>query len=190
MPTLEAPALPAVPTHSPAVARIVLIGFMGAGKSTVGSLLAESLGWQFVDTDHRVEQKHNTTVAALFAAHGEPTFRQHESLELARALGQQHVVIAVGGGAPEVLTNRLLLEQTPGTAVVFLDAPLPTLFQRCKAQEGASVRPVLQDAVLAEQRFRTRAPLYRRCAHHSITTESLSPAKTAQQIVELLTLQL
>lgn len=164
-------------------ARIVLIGFMGAGKSTVGRLLAMQLGWQFIDTDTCVEERHGCTVAEMFALNGEAAFRQRESAELARALGRQHAVIAVGGGAPEILTNRLLLEQTPGTAVVFLDAPFPVLFDRCVLQEGAAVRPVLMDASAAELRFQARAPFYRRCAQHSILTERHTPGDTAACIL-------
>src|ERR1700716_2717173 len=76
--------------------RLVLTGFMGAGKSTIGRLLASSA--------------------------------------LASALGHNHTVLALGGGTPEELTNRLLLEQTPATFTIFLDAPFPTLFDRCMPQ--------------------------------------------------------
>lgn len=182
---LDAPAPLPVPTTQTLPARIVLIGFMGAGKSTVGHMLAARLGWQFIDTDACVEQRHGCAVADMFAFKGEAAFRQRESAELARALGRQQSVIAIGGGAPEILTNRLLLEQTPGTVVIFLDAPFPVLFDRCVLQEGAAVRPVLLDAVAAQQRFETRAPFYRRCAHHSLQTESLVPEETVTRVLAM-----
>ena len=186
MHTLQAP-LPNAPAATlPATERIVLIGFMGAGKSTVGRLLAAQLGWQFVDTDAVVEQKYQCSIADLFATEGEARFRQRESAALARALGQHQAVIAVGGGAPEILTNRLLLEQTPGTTVVLLEASFPILFDRCVLQEGAATRPVLRDADAAEQRFHTRAPLYRRCAQHQVRTEVLDPAGTAAEVLRVL----
>lgn len=183
MPALEAlrPTVPATPLLTSS--RIVLIGFMGAGKSTVGRLLAARLGWEFVDTDLAVEQKHGCSIAELFAREGEDRFRQRESVQLARALGQHQAVIAVGGGAPESLTNRLLLEQTPSTTVIFLDAPFPVLFDRCVLQEGAATRPVLQDAEAAERRFQARMPLYRRCAQHHIRTEVLDPAATVAEVL-------
>lgn len=166
--------------------RIVLIGFMGAGKTTVGCLLAAELGWEFVDTDHDVETKHGCTVAEMFAIDGEAIFRRRESAALARALGRRRVVIGVGGGAPETLTNRLLLEQTPDTAVVFLDAPFEVLFDRCVLQEGAAVRPVLLDAAAAAERFRQRNPFYRRCAQLHVQTGTLEPQATATRVLEQL----
>lgn len=175
------------PLHT--VSRIVLIGFMGAGKSTIGRMLAERLRWEFLDTDSCVEGRHSCTVAELFASHGEATFRRSESLELARALGKHQVVIAVGGGAPENLTNRLLLEQTPETAVIFLQASFPVLFDRCVLQGGATIRPVLLDAVAAEQRYLARLPLYRRCAQHCLDTADLLPEEAAMRVQEMLASQ-
>lgn len=166
--------------------RIALTGFMGAGKSTVGRLLAEQLGWHFIDVDAEVERTHGCTIAAMFERDGEEAFRRCESAALARALGRSHAIIALGGGAPERITNRLLLEQTPDTAVVFLDAPFSVLFDRCVMQEGAAVRPVLMDAEAAAERFRLRTPLYRRCAQHHLRTEELSPRATADAILHLL----
>ena len=163
--------------------RIVLTGFMGAGKSTVGRLLARDLGWRFIDIDAEVEARHGRTVAAIFAEQGEDVFRRLESAAIARALGQKHAVIALGGGAPEILTNRLLLEQTARTAAVFLDAPFEVLFDRCVLQEGAAVRPVLLDAAAAAARFELRMPFYRRCAQHRIATAHQSPRETAAAIL-------
>src|SRR5487761_2537855 len=95
--------------------RIVLMGFMGAGKTTVGRMLAESLGWEFLDLDAHIEQRTGSTVPELFARDGEPKFRRLESTALTNALSHNNAVLALGGGTPEQLTNRLLLEQTPGT---------------------------------------------------------------------------
>ena len=164
--------------------RIVLTGFMGAGKSTVGRLLAARLDWDFIDTDSSVENTYGMTIAEIFARHGEATFRRRESTALARALGQHNVVIAVGGGAPEVLTNRLLLEQTAHTMVVFLDAPFSVLFDRCVLQEGAMVRPVLLDAAAAEARFSVRMPYYRRCSQHHLATLAMSAEQTVIALLD------
>lgn len=166
--------------------RVVLTGFMGAGKSTAGRLLADLLGWKFIDTDTLVEERFGTTITKMFVAEGEEVFRRRESAALARALGEQHAVIAVGGGAPEILTNRLLLEQTAGTAVVFLEAPFAVLFDRCVLQEGALLRPVLANAEAAEGRFASRLPFYKRCAQFHLATEALDPAQTANAILSKL----
>ena len=164
---------------------IVLTGFMGAGKSTVGRLLAARLGWKFLDLDAHLEARAGLSVPEIFARHGEPHFRKLESGALASALGQSNTVLALGGGTPEILTNRLLLEQTPGTVTVFLDAPFPVLFDRCVLQEIS--RPVLADPTAAQARFLERHPIYRRLAKHIIDTSSIEAAETVDAIVEALT---
>jgi shikimate kinase len=173
------PAL--VPTH---LRRLVLTGFMGAGKSTVGRQLAARLNWSFLDLDAHLESRTNATIPQLFERHGEAHFRRLESAALASALGRDHTVLALGGGTPEELTNRLLLEQTPATFTIFLDAPFPTLFDRCMLQDIA--RPVLEDPAAAQLRFTKRHPLYRRLASLTIDTTDL----TAEQTIDTLLLNL
>jgi len=193
--TETAPPMPP-PAH---LRRLVLTGFMGAGKTTVGCLLAARLGWDFLDLDAYIESRTGLTVPSIFATHGEPRFRQLESQALASALGRSRIVLALGGGAPEVLTNRLLLEQTPGTATIFLDAPFPTLFDRCMMQalnpaSGSAehmlpnalpgqARPLLADPAAAETRFLARQPIYRRLARHTIDTASLTTEETVDALL-------
>ena len=121
----------ALPAH---LRRLVLTGFMGAGKTTIGRLLAARLNWDFLDLDAYIESRAGLSVPSIFSTHGERRFRQLESAALASALGRNRLVLALGGGAPEVLTNRLLLEQTPATSTIFLDAPFSALFDRCMMQ--------------------------------------------------------
>lgn len=169
--------------------RIVLTGFMGAGKSSVGKLLAEQLGWGFLDLDAHLEARTGHTVPQLFALYGEQHFRRLESSALANALRRSHTVIALGGGVPEQTTNRLLLEQTPNTVVVFLDAPFPTLYDRCILQSFAAPdrdRPLLASPGEAEARFNTRLPLYRRLARLTVATGELSASEAAAATVVLL----
>jgi shikimate kinase len=178
MPTNET-----APTLAPAhLRRLVLTGFMGAGKSTVGRLLAARLNWQFLDLDAYLEARTGTTIPQLFAQHGEAHFRRLESTALASALGQNNTVLALGGGTPEELTNRLLLEQTPATFTIFLDAPFPTLFDRCMLQDIA--RPVLADPAAAQLRFQKRHPLYRRLANLTIDTTDQVPEQTVETILK------
>ncbi|MGD0446034.1 MAG: shikimate kinase [Edaphobacter sp.] len=169
------------PTH---LRRLVLTGFMGAGKSTVGRLLADRLNWQFLDLDAHLEARTGATIPQLFERHGEAHFRRLESSALASALGRDRTVLALGGGTPEELTNRLLLEQTPATFTIFLDAPFPTLFDRCMLQDIA--RPVLEDPAAAQLRFQKRHPLYRRLANLTLETAD----QTVNQTVDALFLVL
>ena len=185
-PKIKAATSVTVPTH---VKRIVLTGFMGAGKTSVGRLLAERLGWNFLDLDAHLEARAGATVPELFAQHGEPHFRRLESSALASALAHSSTVLALGGGTPEQFTNRLLLEQTPGTLIIFLDAPFETLFDRCMLQSFASPehsRPLLSSPADAEARFHARIPLYRRLARITLPTTSLTTLQAAESILSLL----
>jgi shikimate kinase len=165
----------------PQLRRIVLTGFMGAGKSTVGRILALRLGWNFLDLDAHLEQRTGVTIPEIFELQGEERFRRLESTALASALGHSNTILALGGGTPEGLTNRLLLEQTPGTFIVFLDAPFPTLFDRCMLQEIA--RPVLADPDAAMLRFNMRHTLYRRLAGLTIDTIAQTPKETVDTLL-------
>ena len=178
MPNNE-PGQTLIPAH---LHRLVLTGFMGAGKSTIGRLLAARLNWTFLDLDAHLEARTGATIPQLFERHGEAHFRRLESTALASALGQNNTVLALGGGTPEELTNRLLLEQTPATFTIFLDAPFPTLFDRCMLQDIA--RPVLADPAAAQLRFQKRHPLYRRLANLTIDTADQSPEKTVEAILK------
>ncbi|WP_263408282.1 shikimate kinase [Terriglobus tenax] len=178
------PATSTPPQIAPSTERVVLTGYMGAGKSTVGRALAAELGWEFVDLDHFLEARHSATIADLFTQHGEPAFRQFETRALAAALGRKNIVLALGGGAIESLANRLLIEQKPNTLTVFLDAPFGVLFDRCVLQPDAAIRPVLKDPNAAEARFKSRHPHYRRAAQLTVDTEPLTPAETVARLIE------
>jgi shikimate kinase len=177
---------PKLPGH---IKRIVLTGFMGAGKTTIGRLLAEQLGWDFLDLDAHLESRTGSTIPSLFSRHGEPHFRRLESSALVSALSRVNTVLALGGGTPEILTNRLLLEQTPGTCTVFLDASFETLFDRCVLQgpgDPVLARPVLADPDEARLRFAQRQPSYRRLARLTLNTEILSAQQSVIQLLQTL----
>lgn len=109
--------------------RLFLIGFMGAGKTSVGKRLAARLGYRFVDLDERIEEAAGLPVRAIFARLGEPGFRRLEGQQLAAVAAADDVVVACGGGTPEAAHNRAIM-QTAGSVTVWLDASFETIVRR------------------------------------------------------------
>lgn len=178
-PSLAEPAA----TVALAFDRLVLTGFMGSGKTTIGGLLARRLGWTFLDLDHEIERRAGQSVPSLFAEFGEAHFRRLEAATLAAVLGRKQVVLALGGGVPEELGNRLLLEQSPRTAVIYLEAPFEELLDRCLQQPNATERPNLADRTLARQRFQRRQRLYERLARFRVPTSGRNANQTLEDVL-------
>lgn len=160
--------------------RIVLTGFMGSGKSTVGPILAARLGWSFLDVDEVIEAEAGATIADLFASHGEPAFRDREHTTIARLAEAEALVLALGGGAIERAETRELLLAAPGTLLVHLEVELATTLARCAGTEG--IRPILADQANLASRYSRRLPLYR-SAHLSIAVDALTPEQVTDAIL-------
>jgi shikimate kinase len=165
---------------SPPVRRIVLTGFMGSGKSTVGPLLAASLGWKFIDADDAIIAETGIPIHEFFSRHGEPAFRQREQEAIARLIAQDSLVLSLGGGAMETAATRDLLLSHPGTLLVHLEAALETSLARCRGTED--IRPVLADTANLRARYEKRLPLYR-LAHRSIAVDALTPEEVVQAVL-------
>jgi shikimate kinase len=151
------------------VRAIVLVGFMAAGKSTVGRALATRLGWRFIDFDEEIERRDGMTVAEIFRARGEGAFRAREA-DLTRELSSyDRVVIAPGGGW---ITRENALAELSGRAwVVWLRIGAEEAVRR--AQASGTVRPLLADGDpldTATRLLAARDPLYRQ-AHAAIDVE-------------------
>lgn len=159
--------------------RVVLLGFMGAGKSTVGPLLAARLGWTFHDADRAIEERAGLSVPDVFRLHGEAAFREMEAETIAGLLELDQSVIALGGGAVEHPSTRSLLSSQAGTCTVFLDAQLETMIDRCNLSTG--VRPLLQNLNALPERYLRRLPLYQQ-ATVTVSTEGLSPDAVADAV--------
>jgi shikimate kinase len=160
--------------------RIVLTGFMGSGKTTVGPMVAARLGWKFVDADDVIEAESGVSIAEIFARDGETAFRDREHATIARLAGTDALVLALGGGAIEREETRDLLLTTPGTLLVHLEVALKTTLARCSGTENT--RPVLADQANLAIRYERRLPLYR-TAHVSIAVDALTPPQVADAIV-------
>lgn len=163
------------------IRRIVLTGFMGSGKSTVGPLLARRLGWQFVDADEVIVADTGIPIAEFFARHGEAAFREREHATIARLAEEDALVLALGGGAIETEALRNLLLQSAGTLLVHLHVKLETTVARCSGTEHT--RPVLADQANLRARYERRTPLYR-MAHVSIAADEITPEQLAEAIIE------
>jgi shikimate kinase len=161
--------------------RIVLTGFMGSGKSTVGPLLAARLGWNFIDVDEIIEQEAGATIAELFARHGEASFRDREHATIARLAAGDALILALGGGAIERAETRALLLTDPATLLVHLEVELATTLTRCAGTEHT--RPILADQSNLASRYSKRLPLYR-TAHVSIPVDQLTPGEIVDAILE------
>ncbi len=165
--------------------RIVLTGFMGAGKSTLGALLAQRLGWTFVDLDEEIVRAQQRSIADIFTSDGEAVFRELERVALARALQQEKIVLALGGGAIETEANRQLLGEDRPTLLLYLEAPLDELMARCEQQmlkKNAARRPVLEKRSELAERFRRRRPLYE-SAHWTVHTTGRNPEEIVAAVL-------
>ncbi len=160
--------------------RVLLIGMMGAGKSTAGSLLARRLGWRYLDSDEEVRRETGRSVAEIFEESGEAAFRAQESRVLAQAVTSDvPVVVSVAGGAVLDPENSRRLRKA-GT-VVWLRAGLKTLAARVEAGTG---RPLLGDdprGALA-QLYERRRPFYRELADLVIDVDHLAPVQVVDTI--------
>lgn len=165
----------------PSDANVVLTGFMGTGKTTVGRLLAERLGFEFVDTDQLIEQRHGS-ISSIFREHGEGEFRRLERDVAAELAGRRRLVISTGG--------RLLLDAVNaarlGTSchVFCLTASIDTILDRVGSDDAAAERPMLAGPDVRRritELLAERAPAYAR--FEQVDTESCTPNAVTDEIL-------
>lgn len=163
---------------------VVLIGFMGTGKTSVGRLLAARLGCSFHDLDKKIEERCGMSIPAMFAEHGEPYFRAREKEAVQEAAVRTNLIIATGGGTVKDAENVALLRQNG--ILVALTADVDTILQRT-ASRGA--RPVLDQADAGDRRaaverlLEERRRLYEG-ADITVDTTGRSPLEVAEYIVQ------
>jgi shikimate kinase len=157
---------------------------MGAGKSTVGKLLAKKLGRRFLDADHVIEDRCGVKIPVIFEMEGEDGFRKREAQVIKDITGEHDVILATGGGAVLLPENRQFLSER-GT-VIYLHANPMELWHRTKGGEG---RPLLKNGdakKILENLYAIRDPLYREIADYVIETGKPS----VNQLVNTLIMQL
>lgn len=167
---------------------VFLLGFMGAGKTSVGQALARRLQWRFVDLDQRIEMQEGLTIAEIFTRSGEDAFRRLETAALRTLLAElgqgAPAVVALGGGAPLGEENAALL--AAGGPQVFLDAPFEVVRQRCRETEA--VRPLFREEEPARLLYEARRPHYLK-AQFRVDTASRSVEQAAADIARALALE-
>lgn len=163
---------------------IILVGMMGAGKTSMGKLLARRLGKTFLDCDHEIERATGVKIAVIFDIEGEPGFRAREARALADLVQRKDIVLATGGGAVLSAENRKLLAGN-GT-VVYLRAAAADLWSRTRHDKN---RPLLRTAdprARLEEIHAERDPLYREIADIIVDTGSQSLGSLAHRVEQQL----
>ena len=158
---------------------LVIIGFMGTGKSTVGKILAQNLEWTYKDTDHEIEQAAGCSIAELFRSKGEATFREIESETIGYILARSQQVVATGGGCVLAEHNRALMQRCG--FVVSLNASVETIVSRV---DQAKDRPLLTGDTSEKviELMQRRKGLYS-FAHFHVDTDGLDPEDIANMIL-------
>lgn len=162
------------------MASVFLIGFMGAGKTTVGERLAAHLGWAFHDLDKEIEQRMGKSIPQIFESSGEAEFRRNE-LTILHELLAEHAgnhIYALGGGAIE---NPELWKLISRHVTVHLEGDFDFLTRRC--QRDGDVRPILRDLDQARIRYQKRLPLYHR-ANFTIKVHEGEHARSPDELAE------
>ena len=167
---------------------IVLIGYRGSGKSSIGKRLASKLWMEFADTDALIVEQAGKTIREIFEAEGEAGFRQREAAVIREVTGRDNYVIAVGGGA--VLAAENVQAMKSNGKVVWLRAPAETLHQRIQADaETNATRPNLTAAGGVEevkQLLEVRTPLYQAAADVTLDVTCLEIDAAATRLVTML----
>ncbi len=165
---------------------VFIVGPMGAGKTTIGRLLAKQLGREFVDSDWYIESQTGADIAWIFAKEGEAGFRERETKAIDELTLQSKIVLATGGGAVMSSENRDYLHQRG--VVVYLNAPVEVQMARTAKDKS---RPLLQQPnpkQILQNLYQIRDPLYRQVAHIIMPTGHTYPRHMVNQLLQQLEL--
>lgn len=153
---------------------------MGAGKSTIGKQLANRLSYDFIDTDHYIEEKTGADIPWIFDIEGEQGFRERETNALSDVIQKHSAVIATGGGIVLKEENRDLIKSAG--VVVYLTASIEQLVERTFKDKKRPLLQVSDPKQRIIELFEQRDPLYRSLAHHIVVTDKISAKNIVNQI--------
>lgn len=157
---------------------------MGAGKTTIGRLLAKQLGREFYDSDHEVERKTGVKIPLIFELEGESGFRKRETAAIEELSQMDNLVVATGGGAVLLEENRAFLKNTG--KIIYLRAKVNDLYQRTRSDKS---RPLLQGAnpkQKLEELYTVRDPIYTALADYIVDTGAQSANEITARIEQML----
>ncbi|MEM0955599.1 MAG: shikimate kinase AroK [Pseudomonadota bacterium] len=163
---------------------VFLVGPMGAGKTTIGRLLAQALKLDFIDSDLEIEARAGADIPWIFDVEGEAGFREREARAIAELSARTGIVLATGGGAILQLRNRELLASRG--VVVYLYASLERQIERTARDRNRPLLQVEDPAAKLKALMEERDPLYRAVADHVMETDGEPPRNVAQRLVRLL----
>jgi len=167
---------------------IVLIGYRATGKTSLARLLAERLGWEWIDADVEIERRAGKTIARIFAEDGEPAFRDMEAAVMQELLARERLVIASGGGAPMRAETRQAMQRTG--RVVWLKASPETIHERMSTDPTTGARRPQLTALGGLEEIRCllaqREPVYRQTATIEVDTEVKDLDGLADEILQRL----
>jgi len=163
--------------HTP----IYLIGMMGAGKTTVGRLLAQALHYTFIDCDTELERRAGVRIATMFELEGEAAFREREAMLLEELTARSDIVLATGGGVVLRAENRARLRERG--LVIFLDASASEIARRTQHDVGRPLLQVADRQARIETLLQERGPLYLATAHLRFRSPARNPRRLAATIL-------
>ena len=163
---------------------VFLVGLMGAGKTTVGKMLAKRVKARFVDADHEIESRTGVPIPTIFEIEGEAGFRRRESQVIDDLSQETGLVLATGGGAVLDPQNRQCLHDRG--VVIYLYAQPEVLFERTRMDRGRPLLQVEDRLTKLRELFAIRDPLYREVAHHIVEVGQTQASQVVRRILQVL----
>ena len=162
------------------IKQIFLIGMMGSGKSTIGSILADKLDWTFVDIDTELEKDHSLSIGDMFK-NGEDKFRTYETEKLEKIVLKDYIVCATGGGIVLEDSNYRILDQS---FCVYLDTSLDVLYERIKHDNNRPLLSIGNKKDLMRDIFNDREERYKSLSKLNVNTDNINIDDTCKMIME------
>ena len=161
---------------------IVVYGFMGVGKTTVGELLAQNLGYEFIDMDNEIEKRERATINEIFQIYGESKFRKLESMLVKELSEKDKVVISCGGG---VIINKDNAETLSRNSwMIHLTASIGEIIERTKFDKNRPLLKVNNRLNTVSELYELRKPIYHKYADITIDTTGKNPVKIVEMVLE------